>query len=92
MICSRRAARAAYARGPLVGMLWRVKTEQADQLLLDAISGPDVALQAMSALRRRLGSQVARHYIAPLAAHPDQRVAYAARQQLRRIGKHQADS
>lgn len=76
-----------YARGPLVAMLWRVKTEQADRVLQDAISDPDVALQAMAALRRRLGSEKARPLIAPLAGHNHERVAYAARLQLRRIDK-----
>jgi len=75
------------SRQPLVGMLWRVKTPAADQVLLDALGCSDTALVAMSALRRRLGSTQARQHIGPLLSHPDQRVRQAARQQMRRIDK-----
>jgi hypothetical protein len=76
-----------HGRAPLVAMLWRVKTGDADRVLLDGICDPDVALPAMSALRRRLGNTAARKHIAPLATDPDDRVRHAARQQLRRIDK-----
>jgi hypothetical protein len=81
-----------YGRAPLVGMLWRVKTEAADRTLLDSISDPDVAFTAMSALRRRLGSAAVREHIAPLLNHDDDRVRTAATQQLRRISKNLASS
>lgn len=75
------------SRQPLIGMLWRVKTPAADQVLLDALGSPDTALAAMTALRRRQGSTQARQHITPLLTHPDQRVRRAARQQLQRIDK-----
>jgi HEAT repeat protein len=74
-------------RQPLVGMLWRIKTPAADQILLHAIADPDTALAAMSALRRRLGDTEARQHIAALLQHPDQRVRGAASQQLSRIDR-----
>jgi hypothetical protein len=79
-------------RQPLVGMLWRIKTPAADEILLNGISDPDIALAAMSALRRRFGNAAARSHIAPLLQHADQRVHTAARQQLRRIDKQLASS
>jgi HEAT repeat protein len=75
------------ARQPLIGMLWRVKTAAADEILHDALSDPDTALAAMSALRRRLGNADARQYIETLLNDPDQRVSRAARRQLQRIDK-----
>jgi len=74
-------------RQPLIGMLWRVKTPAADQILADALACPDTALAAMSALRRRLGNADARQHITPLLSHPNQRVSRAARLHLQRIDK-----
>lgn len=74
-------------RQPLVGMLWRIKTPAADEILLKALANPDTALAAMSALRRRFGNPAARQHIASLLQHPDQRVRGAASQQLRRIDR-----
>jgi hypothetical protein len=74
-------------RQPLVGMLWRIKTPAADEILFSAIADPDTALTAMSALRRRFGDATARPHIASLLQHPDQRVLGAASQQLRRIDR-----
>ena len=74
-------------RAPLVGMQWRIKTEAADRILLTGISDPDVVWWAMSALRRRFGSDVAREHIRPLVQHDDARVSSAAARQLRRIDK-----
>lgn len=82
----------AHGRAPLVAMQWRIKTAAADQILLNGISDPDVALPAMSALRRRFGNATARQHILPLIHHEDGRVRTAARQQLRRIDKHLASS
>jgi hypothetical protein len=76
-----------HGRAPLVGMQWRIKTDAADRILLDAISDPDVATDAMSALRRRLGNAAARQHILPLAHHDNARVRAAAAQHLRRIDK-----
>jgi HEAT repeat protein len=75
------------ARQMLVGMLWRVKTPRAAEILLSSVDDPDVALQAMSALRRKLGNTAARSHIEPLAGHPDQRVRAAARNHLRKIDR-----
>jgi HEAT repeats len=74
-------------RAPLVGMLWRVKTAQADDLLVEALSDPDVARVAMSALRRRIGNAPARPLIEPLINHPHEHVRQAAADYLRRIDK-----
>jgi HEAT repeat protein len=73
-------------------MLWRIKTPAADQILVHGISDPDIALAAMSALRRRLGNDAARQHLLPLLHHSDQRVRSAASQQLRRIDKQLASS
>jgi HEAT repeat protein len=80
------------ARQPLVGMLWRIKTPAADQILVHGVSDPDIALAAMSALRRRLGNDTARQHLLPLLHHPDQQVRSAASQQLRRIDKQLASN
>lgn len=83
------AADASYGMGrqPLVGMLWRIKTPAADEILLNALADPDTALAAMSALRRRFGNAAARQHITSLLQHPDQRVREAASKQLRRIDR-----
>jgi HEAT repeat protein len=88
------AADTSYGMGrqPLVGMLWRIKTPAADEILLNALADPDTALAAMSALRRRFGNAAARKHIASLLQQPDQRVRRAASQQLRRIDRQLTDS
>lgn len=75
------------ARQMLVGMLWRVKTPHAEEILLSSVDDPDVALHAMIALRRKLGNTAARPCIEPLTDHPDQRVRAAARDNLRKIDR-----
>jgi len=74
-------------RAPLVEMLWRVKTPEADQLLTQYLDDPDVARTAMSALRRRIGNAQARPLIEPLINHPHEHVRQAANDHLRRINK-----
>jgi hypothetical protein len=83
------AADTSYGMGrqPLAGMLWRIKTPAADEILLNALADPDTALTAMPALRRRFGNAAARQHIASLLQHPDPRVHGAASQQLRRIDR-----
>lgn len=76
-----------YARQMLIAMLWRVKTPRAREILLSSLADPDVALHAMSALRRKLGNTPARPHIEPLASHPDLRVRAAARTSLRKIDR-----
>jgi hypothetical protein len=78
-------------RTPLVDMLWRVKTPQADEILAEAINDPDAARCAMSALRRRLGNAAARPLIEPLTGHAHDHVRQAARDHLRRIDKSMAE-
>ena len=80
------------SRQPIVAMLWRIKTPAADKILVDGISDPDIALAAMSALRRRFGNTAARQHLLTLLRHPDQRVRKAASQQLRRIDRQLANS
>ena len=75
------------ARGMLVDMLWRVKTDRADQAILDALDQPGVYRSAMSAARRRFGNETARRHIAPLIDHTDEGVRKAARDQLKRIDR-----
>ena len=74
-------------RAPLVGMLWRVKTDEADAIITSALDHPDTARDAMSALRRRLGNSAARALLEPLRNHAEPFVADAAKDHLRRIGK-----
>jgi hypothetical protein len=74
-------------REMLVGMLWRVKTPEADATILAFLADPDVARAAMSALRRRLGNLEARPHVAPLAAHEHEHVRTAARNHLRTIDR-----
>jgi hypothetical protein len=78
-------------RAPLVDMLWRVKTAQADEILAEAVNDPDAARSAMSALRRRLGNAAARPLIEPLLGHAHDHVRLAARDHLRRIDKSLAE-
>lgn len=52
-----------------------------------ATSGGDVALHAMSALRRMVGNEEACPKIAAIAEHPSPKVASAARETLERIDK-----
>jgi HEAT repeat protein len=75
-------------RQMLIDMLWRVKTDRADEVLLAALTDPDVTLQAVSALRRRLGNEAARPHIAGLTDHADPHVRDAARRHLKRVDKH----
>lgn len=75
------------ARGMLVDMLWRVKTDRADQAILAALDQPGVYRSAMSAARRRFGNETARQHIAPLVNHTDEGVRNAARDQLKRIDR-----
>lgn len=78
------------ARGMLVDMLWRVKTDRADQAILAALDQPGVCRSAMSAARRRFGNETARHHIARLVDHSDKGVRKAARDQLKQIDKRTA--
>jgi muconolactone delta-isomerase len=80
------------ARQMLIPMLWRVKSERAREVVLHSLDDEEVALHAMSALRRMVGNEEAREHIAPLADHPSALVARAARQTLRRIDKSRADA
>lgn len=75
------------ARQMLVYMLWRVKTERAREVVLDALEDDDVALHAMSALRRMVGNEQARERVAPLVDHASPQIAWAARDTLKRIDK-----
>ncbi|HVV07840.1 hypothetical protein [Amycolatopsis sp.] len=76
-----------WGRQMLVSCLWRVKTPEADAVLLSSLDDPDVTRHAMSASRRRFGNRQARRHIAPLAGHPAEQVRRAARDCLRRIDK-----
>jgi hypothetical protein len=79
------------ARQMLVFMLWRIKTDRAREVVLDALDDEDVALHAMCALRRMVGNEEARRHIAPLADHPSAQVSRAARETLRRIDRKLGD-
>lgn len=87
----KRAANADYGwgRAPFFGILWRVKTDEADQLIASGIEDGDVAFAAMSSTRRRWGNAHAREQIAPLAAAPDKIVRTAAVEHLKRIDRAQ---
>jgi HEAT repeat protein len=74
-------------RSALVGMLWRVKTMNADRIIFDALDDPPSARAAMSALRRRVGNAQARPHIEPLVDHPHEWVRDAAKDHLRRIDR-----
>jgi hypothetical protein len=77
-------------RAPLVEMMWRIKTEQADRVIIAALGDSEVPFQAMSALRRRMGNAAARPHIEPLLSSKHERVRTAAREQLKRIDKYLA--
>jgi HEAT repeat protein len=77
-------------RAPLVDMMWRVKTEQADRVIMAALGDPAVPFQAMSALRRRFGNAAARPHIEPLLSSKHERVRNSAREHLKRIDKYSA--
>lgn len=77
-------------RQPLVDMMWRIKTEQADRIIIAALGDPEVPFAAMSALRRRFGNVAARPHIEPLLSSEHERVRDSARQHLRRIDKYLA--
>ena len=80
--------RHGHARSPLVGMLWRFKSDAADQVLTSSVANRDTAFDAMSAARRRFGNSAARELIAPLIDADDHRVREAAREQLKRIDRY----
>lgn len=61
-------------RAPLVDMMWQVKIEQADKIIMAALGGPEVPSQAMSALRRSFGNVAARPHIEPLLSSEHERV------------------
>lgn len=73
-----------HGRAQLFDVLWRVKTDEALEILSRSLEDPDVALVAGSALRRRIGNDEARAKLAPLTTHPNERVARAARENLKR--------
>jgi hypothetical protein len=75
------------ARQMLVLLLWRVKSEHAREVVLASLDDEDVALHAMSALRRMVGNEEAREHVARLVEHPSPQVVRAARDTLRRIDK-----
>ena len=75
------------SRQMLVFVLWRIRTDRAREVVLDTLDDEDVALHAMSALRRMVGNEEARTHIAPLANHPSAQVSRAARDTLGRIDK-----
>jgi len=75
------------ARQMLVDMLWRVKTDRADEVLLGALADPDVVLHAIGALQCRFGNEAARSHVVGLVDHPDPRIRCAARKHLQRIDK-----
>jgi hypothetical protein len=72
------------SRQMLVDSLWRVKSRGAEQVLTNALADPDVALHAGSALRRMIGNEHAVPRLAVLVDHSDERVAQAARRNLKR--------
>jgi hypothetical protein len=77
-------------RAPLVDMMWRIKTEQADRIIITALGDPEISFQAMSALRRRFGNAAARPHIEPLLSSKHERVRNSAREHLKRINKYLA--
>ena len=77
-------------RAPLVDMMRRIKTEQADRIIIAALSDPEIPFQAMSALRRRFGNAAARPHIEPLLSSNHERVRNSAREHLKRIDKYLA--
>jgi len=72
------------SRQMLIDNLWRVKSTRAEQVLTRALTDPDVALHAGSALRRLTGNDEAARRLAALVDHDDERVARAARVNLKR--------
>jgi HEAT repeat protein len=77
-------------RAPLVDMMWRVRTEQADRIIIAGLGDPEIPFQAMSALRRRFGNAAARPHIEPLLSSKHERVRNSAREHLKRIDKYLA--
>ena len=77
----------SFGRAPLVDMLWRLKSNQAEELLTNSLDDPDVARFAMSALRRLIGNAQSRPLIEPLVHHPHEHIQQAAKDHLRRIDK-----
>lgn len=75
-------------RAPLVDMMWRIKTEQADRIIIAALGDPEIPFQAMSALRRRFGNAAARPHIEPLLSSKHERVRNSACEHLKRIDKY----
>jgi hypothetical protein len=75
------------SRQMLIDNLWRVKSACAKQVLTRALTDPDVALHAGSALRRLTGNDEAARRLAGLVDHDDERVARAARENLKRAEK-----
>jgi hypothetical protein len=71
-------------RQMLVDSLWRVKSDRVEGVLADALTDPDVALHAGSALRRVIGNERAVARLEPLAGHEDRRVVQAASWNLKR--------
>jgi hypothetical protein len=75
------------SRQMLIDNLWRVKSARAEQVLTRALTDPDVALHAGSALRRLTGNDEAAMRLAALVDHDDERVGRAARENLKRAEK-----
>jgi hypothetical protein len=71
-------------RQMLVDSLWRVKSDRVEPVLEDALTDPDVALHAGSALRRVIGNERAVACLEPLVGHEDRRVGQAASWNLKR--------
>jgi hypothetical protein len=75
-------------RQGIVERLARItKDERIVPTLKMLLDDPDVALQAMAGLRRRLGPDEALEHIRPLTTHSSERIRRAAMQQTRRAQK-----
>jgi hypothetical protein len=77
------------ARQQVVGALWRFKKDPAVPLALEElISDPEVALHAMSSLRRAIGNAAALPLIEGVRhTHPEQRVREIATREARKAAK-----
>jgi HEAT repeat protein len=71
-------------RQMLVDSLWRMKSDRVEPVLQNALTDPDVALHAGSALRRVIGNERAVARLEPLVGHEDKRVLQAACWNLKR--------
>lgn len=77
------------ARQQLVGALWRFKKEVAvAEALVDLVNDPDVALHAMSSLRRVIGNERALPLLQNVRdTHPNPKTQEVARRQARAAAK-----